>query len=55
MRILSGTEAAVYSDLFGGHYSVKNMWVYTPKGLRLMVEYSLTCLEVTTPEGYDLE
>jgi hypothetical protein len=43
-----GTEAegGIFSDLFGGHDTVENMWVYTPKGLRLRVEYSLTCLEV---------
>jgi hypothetical protein len=43
-----GTEAegGIFSDLSGGHENVENMWVYTPKGLRLRVEYSLTCLEV---------
>ncbi len=31
-----GTEAegGIFSDLFGGHDNVENMWVYTPKGLR---------------------
>jgi hypothetical protein len=46
MRKLPGTEAGAFSDLFRGHDNVENMWVYTPKGLRLRVEYSLTCLEV---------
>jgi hypothetical protein len=49
MRILPGnrTEAGEFSDLSGGHDNVENMWVYTPKGLRLRVEYSVTYLEVT--------
>ncbi len=36
----------VFSDLFGGHDNVEKMRVYTPKGLRLRAEYSLTYLEV---------
>ncbi len=31
---------------------MENMWVYTPKGLRLRVEYSLTYLEVMNMSLY---
>jgi hypothetical protein len=38
-------EGGIFSNLSGGHDNVESMWVYTPKGLRLRVEYSLTYLE----------